>query len=104
MPKIQKSMSNGTDGVGGVFDEHSNSIDLIEGDEMETSGLMSLSLGGGGLGGGGGSLKVGSDTVRCFFVVDLGRATANNMSFFSNRTHYWICWEEQGTTLRTELA
>ncbi|XP_065076790.1 AP-1 complex subunit gamma-1 isoform X2 [Ochlerotatus camptorhynchus] len=59
MPKIQKSLSNGTDGGGSVFDEHSNSIDLIEGDDMESSGLMSLSIGGGG---GGGSLKVGSDT------------------------------------------
>lgn len=55
MPKIQKSLPNGTDS--GIFDEHSNSIDLIEGDDMESSGLMSLSLGGGV-----GSLKVGSDT------------------------------------------
>ncbi|XP_062705360.1 AP-1 complex subunit gamma-1 isoform X3 [Aedes albopictus] len=54
MPKIQKSLPNGNDS-NGIFDEHSNSIDLIEGDELESSGLMSLS-------GGGGSLKVGSDS------------------------------------------
>ncbi|KXJ79784.1 hypothetical protein RP20_CCG027692 [Aedes albopictus] len=55
MPKIQKSLPNGNDS-NGIFDEHSNSIDLIEGDELESSGLMSLS------GTGGGSLKVGSDS------------------------------------------
>lgn len=63
MPKIQKSLPNGNDSSG-IFDEHSNSIDLIEGDDLESSGLMSLSGGGGG----GGSLKVGSDSVR--FRVD----------------------------------
>ncbi|XP_021703587.1 AP-1 complex subunit gamma-1 isoform X2 [Aedes aegypti] len=57
MPKIQKSLPNGNDSSG-IFDEHSNSIDLIEGDDLESSGLMSLSGGGGG----GGSLKVGSDS------------------------------------------
>lgn len=61
MPKIQKSLPNGNDS-NGIFDEHSNSIDLIEGDELESSGLMSLS------GTGGGSLKVGSDSVR--MIID----------------------------------
>lgn len=58
MPKIQKSLPNGNDSSG-IFEEHSNSIDLIEGDDLESSGLMSLSGVGGG---GGGSLKVGSDS------------------------------------------
>ncbi|XP_058453216.1 AP-1 complex subunit gamma-1 isoform X2 [Malaya genurostris] len=52
MPKIQKSLANGTDN-GGIYDEHSNSIDLIEsgGDELEISGFVS-----------GNNTKVGTDS------------------------------------------
>lgn len=102
MPKIQKSLQNGTDGGGSVFDDHSNSIDLIEGDDMESSGLMSLSIGGGVLGGGGGSLKVGSDTVgSCFFLCGLEIETYVNILY---RTPFWIYWEEERTNQRTESA
>ncbi|XP_053690604.1 AP-1 complex subunit gamma-1 isoform X2 [Sabethes cyaneus] len=53
MPKIQKSLSNGNDN-GGIYDEHSNSIDLIEsgGDEVELSGFVSPSA----------ATKIGSDS------------------------------------------
>lgn len=45
MPKIQKSLQNGNDN-GGIYDEHSNSIDLIEsgGDDMEGTGLISAGV------------------------------------------------------------
>lgn len=54
MPKIQKSLSNGNDN-GGIYDEHSNNIDLIEsgGDEVELSGFVSSSA----------TTKIGSDSV-----------------------------------------
>ncbi|XP_055539242.1 AP-1 complex subunit gamma-1 isoform X2 [Wyeomyia smithii] len=53
MPKIQKSLTNGNDN-GGIYDEHSNSIDLIEsgGDEVELSGFVSSST----------TTKIGSDS------------------------------------------
>ncbi|XP_055613993.1 AP-1 complex subunit gamma-1 isoform X2 [Uranotaenia lowii] len=53
MPKIQKSLTNGTDN-GGIYEEHSNSIDLIEGgaDDIESSTLFSNP----------GSIKIGTDS------------------------------------------
>ncbi|XP_058826477.1 AP-1 complex subunit gamma-1 isoform X3 [Topomyia yanbarensis] len=52
MPKIQKSLTNGTDN-GGIYDDHSNSIDLIESgvDDLEISGFVSSS-----------NTKIGSDS------------------------------------------
>lgn len=59
MPKLQKSLTNGNgDGNGtggGLFDENSGGIDLIEsgGDEMEIGGLLT----------GSSEVKLGSNTV-----------------------------------------
>lgn len=61
MPKITKSLPNGTEEGGGSFDDQQQpSIDLIEGGDDGDSSLMIGTLGGSTV-----TTKVGSDSV-CF--------------------------------------
>lgn len=74
MPKIQKTLPNGTDAEGGGFDDQQPTIDLIEGGDDGDSSLM-INTSGGMVG------KMGSDSVSSAIWLSIEKGFYFNKLF-----------------------